>query len=454
MANLQKKIKDNILVIILFVSITFLYFHRVPELFTFDIDTEYQTLYAQTLLDNFHIIWIGVSAGSTGFYLGPGLVYLTAFLLWLSQSDPAILGYFSAGIGLLTAASLSFVTKHLYDKQTAFNAVLIYGFSSFISHYHHTYWPIFVPFIALWLFFSLAKGKNDTRWLIFSSVLIGTAFHVHLSLLIFIPFIVWSFITLRKRIDRTTWTFSIFGFLLIISPLIFFDLVHKFTNILTPVRMLKALGQGQSPAILDNVRLLINSVDNIWWWSNERTFLPTLMVTLVTIIALIVLTSNRKKYPNNLLLNIIVVFIFLFSFYPGPIQEYYAVLLFPFVALSGAILLRKLPFSLWVFFSGSYVLLNIYTTVSYTNPRGLMTKKDLISNVSSQLTTDYYLDFDGDIDSEGWRYLFEVYGKRPAQSKADSMFGWLYQEKISDIKPQMKVTVIKSREGLYRVVIE
>jgi hypothetical protein len=41
----------------------------------------------------------------------------------------------------------------------------------------------------------------------------------------------------------------------------------------------------------------------------------------------------------------------------------------------------------------------------------------------------------------GWRYLFRIYGKKPVQSFADEFFGWIYQDEMTDEKPQMKVAI-------------
>ena len=49
-------------------------------------------------------------------------------------------------------------------------------------------------------------------------------------------------------------------------------------------------------------------------------------------------------------------------------------------------------------------------------------------------------------DYEGWRYLFKVYGRVPAQSYTDKNLGWLYPEEISKEPP--KYTVILSEDRI------
>ena len=170
--------------VLITVSVVLRFWH-IGQNFIFDIDTEYQSLFGATLLKHFHILWIGVSAGNIGYYLGPGLVYLTAILLWFTKGDPISLAYFASSVGVVTSVSTYYIANRLYGRKTALIAFCLYGFSAFIISYDRRYWPIGIPLIALWIFYSLEQAKTNTRWLIFASLLIGASYHIHLSLLFF-----------------------------------------------------------------------------------------------------------------------------------------------------------------------------------------------------------------------------------------------------------------------------
>lgn len=96
--------KFAILAVLLLALFTRLY--GLPEKAVFTADEEYQANIAMTLVRHFHIIWIGVSAANTDFYLGPYWSYFTAFLLLISKGDPLLLNYISALIGVITVFAL------------------------------------------------------------------------------------------------------------------------------------------------------------------------------------------------------------------------------------------------------------------------------------------------------------------------------------------------------------
>ena len=48
-------------------------------------------------------------------------------------------------------------------------------------------------------------------------------------------------------------------------------------------------------------------------------------------------------------------------------------------------------------------------------------------------------------DYEGWRYLFKIYGRVPAQSYTDKVLGWIYPDEISKIDPEFTVILSEDR---------
>lgn len=426
MAILQKK--TYLLISILVLSILFR-FWELPQRFIFDIDTQYQALFARTIIRDFHIIWIGVSASNTGYYLGPGLVYLTSFLLLLSKGDPIALGYFASLVGVATTFSLAYIAYKLYGEKVSLISTFLYSASFFISSYDRRYWPIFVSLIAVWIFFALKKAEKEPRWLIVATALISIAYHVHLSLLLLWPFIVWRFFRSFKKTDIVTWIGSIISYFLITLPLLAFDIMHNFDNLLAPLRFFKNKGVATSGGFPENGELLFALTNAIWY--------PHILVSLFTIVIFAFLVKNRKEWP--LLAGIILLFTVAFSLYTGPIQQYYIVFLFPFMTIAAGLLLARLPTQITIPLLLVFLGLNLLTLLTIKVPSGLATKKQLIESVSKKIQEPYFLDFEGDRDMEGWQYLFVAYGKKPAQSKTDNMFGWLYRHEIAEKKPELRL---------------
>src|SRR3989344_5462278 len=137
------------LVLIIVLS-AFLRFHNLPQLFIVSIDEEYQATLAQTIVQHFHIIWIGVSAANLDFYLGPFWTYFTALWLFLSKGDPLITGYISSVIGVLTTILVFIVGLRLFNPRVGLIASLLYACLPLMVYFDQKYWnPSPVPFLSL-----------------------------------------------------------------------------------------------------------------------------------------------------------------------------------------------------------------------------------------------------------------------------------------------------------------
>lgn len=416
----------------------FLRFNRVPLNFSFDIDTQYQALLAKTIVKHFHIIWIGVSASNIGYYLGPGLVYLTAGLIWFSKGDPVILGYFASLVGCLTVLSVAYITNNLYGKKTALISTVFYGFSSFIVLYDRKYWPLFVPLIAVWIFYSLVKSRYNHRWLLVSIILIAASYHIHLSLLFFWPFILLTIVSCFKKIRLIDWILMGVSYLAITSPLLVFDFVHNFDNLLMPLRYIQNLSNNHISGFQTHFPFVISTIQKVFLEQNTITIPIFVLILCISLLSIIHSGLRRSTF---LLISIVILFILMFSFYPGPLQEYYVTLVLPFIVIAFALFLKKMPQIIIVPLLILFVAVQIRSSLLTTNIWGLENKKKLIIETSRYLNDSYYLSFDNDRDYDGWRYLFEAYGKTPSSSQADSMFGWIYQTEISQEKPKLRVII-------------
>ena len=199
MEVLQKKIahfisnyKASLVILAAVVLFLFLRSYNLEKYFVYGLDEEYMVLYAQTILKDFHIIWIGVSAANVGYYLGPGLVYLTALLLWIGKNDPLTLGYAAIFVSLSGFLTLMFVSYQLFGKRVSFFTSLLYLFSPFALYYDHKYWPLLVPLVSIALYFSIVKMYENSKYIIAVSFFIATAYHLHLTLWIFWPIIFFA----------------------------------------------------------------------------------------------------------------------------------------------------------------------------------------------------------------------------------------------------------------------
>lgn len=236
----MRRNKVLLLAVILLLA-TFLRVYKLSANFVFGVDEEYQAYLAQTIIKNFHLIWIGV--GSTAdFYLGPFWTYLTSGLLFLSRGTPLITGYFVAILGVATTLMVFVVGNKVFNYKTGILASLLYSSLPLIVFFDQKYWNVsLVPFLSLTMFFSIYQSAKNKWWWIVFAFSYGLVFHTHLSL---VPFGLVALVFLfkqRKEINLKTCIFAVSAFVLIISPLIVFDYFHKWSNITTPVRLVTSL---------------------------------------------------------------------------------------------------------------------------------------------------------------------------------------------------------------------
>lgn len=426
-------ILNNKLLLLLFTAIIFLRLYKIHEYFIFDIDVQYQTLLAWEQVKNFHIIWVGVSASNLGYYLGPGLVYLTALLLKLSSGNPLILGYFASIIGIATAASLYFVAKQLFNEKIALVALTLYGFSHFMILYDRRYWPLFIPLIAIWIYYSLVKAKKNVWWLVFAVFLISVSYHVHLSLLMFWPFLLFALSQNRRKL-----TIKVIGimtgiYVFVTSPLLVFDILHNYDNLMLPLRIIQSQSDGTSSInITSSFDYLKDVISTIFIFEPASETTPLFILAGISLLLMIQSRNWQKlSQAQRYLITILAVQFVAVLLYPGPLQQYYGVLFAPFLMLISAIGITHFKPKYIIGSLALYVLLNTYTFMTQPPNSGLAVKQAFIQKINHEIEeSSYRLEFDEERDFQGWRYLFQAYATTPVSSMADSQFGWIYQSEI------------------------
>lgn len=464
---------------------------KVPEFFSFNFDEEYQATLAWSIVKDFHVIWIGVSTSGLKYYLGPGFTYLNAALFYLTRGDPVILAYFSALWGLVTTTSVFYISKKIFDTKTSVISAVIYGASSLFVFYDRRFWnPLPIPFVAIWLTYSLIMAKEDSRWYILTAVLIASAFHIHLSLMVFWPIILFSVLSNIRKIKIKTWILMIGSYLIITLPLIVFDFVHNFDNFLAPFKFLTGRGESDHTPIQG---LILPHLTHLWYILGRIWFLrfhtniqeehnlgihgnvtqPHPLLSLFSILILLYFFLKIKVDKKITVLRIVfLLYLGGFIFYPGIAGEYFLLAFLTLFTLAAGLFLSRLPNPISIAVISIFIAVNAITVLSSNQGiYGLATRKILIQKVMKNLgNNSFSLETFGPDKRKyhpygGWRFLFKVYGRAPDQSFADEFFGWIYHDEISIEKPRIKVIVTENleyhtpniskvyREGPYRAYI-
>lgn len=471
-----------IIFLILLVS-AFLRFYNLPNSFVFAGDEELQAILAQSIVSDFHIIWVGVNAAHTGFYLGPYWTYFTAFWLALSRGDPLITGYVSSAMGVLTTLLIIFTGSTIFSKKVGFMAGLLYATLPLIVFFDQKYWnPTLIPFLSLLMFLSLAKIKKNPNWLIVFSASYGLVFHTHLSLAPIILVAIFWIISQKIKPAKKVIFLSLITFLFMVAPLIAFDYFHKGSNLTTPLRFaeitsdyrnkinpihhfraffqtmgriyyLGSFGNNSDEVItsctnasrIDNPR-----VDNI-----SKRFTPPYWMSMTGLIIFLSFVFNKiswKKANTKLLSLVILSIILSFLLFPGGAFEYYLLGIFPLLMFIPGIFTGYFP-KLKSVIILSTILLSILGTLTImtNNPEfGYAAKKSLIKQAANIIgDKPFELKQTGICHFyEGWRYLFVLNGHKPQRSDSDEGLGWLYPEEITQNPVKFRVILSESRTGI------
>ncbi len=448
--NIRSIFKKSLTISLFLVSISLsTRLYVLPEIAIYTADEEYQSTYAQTIVKDFHPIWIGVSAGDTGFYLGPYFTYLTALIQYLGNNDPLISNYFAAAIGSLTSILVFHIGKNIGSSRVGIYAALIYAFSPLMVYLDQRYWnPNLAPFLTCLFLLALINVKKQKWWIFIISFCLGAFWHIHLSLVPISILAVYPFWKQKLLINLNQKIIVVLILIIMFIPLIIFDYNHDWSNILTPIRLIQ--NGGRSLALISNINIFgttlleslylkigTNNVDAI------RTICPNIsfsfqsfILKLIAISPLIIYWNrykNRQNESTKYLSLASLILTFTFILYPGEVFGYYLAGFLPLYFLIISLLLsahriRHFLLLIFMFFS-------LNTLVNVDRRNGLAAKHELINQVIASLGNhSFTLQENGTCHRYGgWRYLFSSYGKTPATSSADPSLSWLYPDQVGEI---------------------
>lgn len=482
-ASIINKYKVHTLIFFIVFLAFFLRSYNLPQVYIFGFDEEYQATYAWTLVKDFHLIWIGVSASFLDYYMGPLLTYMTAFFLAISKGDPIITAYVAALTGTFTSLLIFLIGWRFFNLITGLIASLLYASLPIFVFYDQKYWnPMFAPLIVLLIFVTVNLVEKSKWWWIVFAALVGLIFETELAPAPLILIGVWYFFKKGFWKNIKLVFFCSLAFLLLYWPLLVFDYNHNWSNITVLTRLSKQMEKSKvkfDP--INKFQSLFDSLGRFWYLEpgnsnadeiniscnklttkpefkfidqySERTFAPIwLSLASLSGIVLFILTgikSNRK--PIRLLTSLILILLAFYFFYPGGSFEYHNLGLFTLLTFIPGIYISKVSRRYRIIFISLVIMvifLSLRTVLNASDKFGLGPKKILISKVIEQIgEKSFNIEGRGICHNwEGWRYLFKVYGRVPTISYTDQNFGWLYPDDLQ--KGKTEYTVILSEDRL------
>lgn len=459
----------------------FLRFYNLNQTFVFTIDEEYLTTFAQTVVDNFHVLWIGMSI-SNGFYLGPLLIYITAFFLSISESNPLFLASVTAFLGVLSTLLTFLVGWKMFGYRVGLLAGLLYATSPLIVFFDQRYWndsPVI--FLSLVMIFSLYQTLRSPKWWIVFAIAAGLMFHTHLSIFPYLFLAVFIFLKKFREVPKKIFAISLAVFLMLYSPLLVFDYFHNWDNLRLPLRLIQGEHAVSSEGnISDRFQVLFQTLGRLFYLSpysltvdenhwgctglskngvpveidkTSTHTVPPIWLSGIFLGVLIWFLSVKKtwKKPERKILAISIILLFAsFLLFSTGALEYYLLGVFPLLLFLPAILISDLP---GVLQKIGYVLvltvagLGIFTVINTNSSLGIGSQHEIVKGVMGVVGNDPFelKELGGCRGYAGWRYLFFAFGRAPARASIDSTYGWLYPKQISSGPVRYSVIVVESR---------
>lgn len=349
-----------ILLVGILILAAFLRFYKIEDYMLFLGDEGRDALIVREIVEGRHFPLIGPPTSVGNIYLGPLYYYMMAVPMFIFNLNPLSAAGMNALIGVLTVYLIYILGNLWFGREAGLVSAFLYAISPVTINYSRFSWnPNSTPFFALLAILGLSKAhySKDYRWLILTGVAAAAALQMHYLALILIPVLAVGWIKLYARsIDKGSFfggaTFlSILAFLLLMSPLLIFDLRHNFLNL----KAVSALFFGSESALEFNIFDNLNKIVPIYNFSLVGRHLSGENPFLTPAVSLLILTPLfytgyliYKKRPFNyglwVLNNWLLLGLLGLTFYKQEIFDHYLGFLNPVpFLLFGSLISFKLP---------------------------------------------------------------------------------------------------------------
>lgn len=230
--NFIKKHKRLLIVSLLLLVHIFLRFYQIDVRLSFSNDQLESAWAAKNIIvdHNFPILGAANRLGSH-IFIGPLYFYLISIFYFFTNLDPIAAGLFAGVTSIFSFFVIFFITKKLFSFNTACVAVFINTVSFSGIQFDRMQWEInFIPSIALIGFYALYKiTKGEEKYLMLLALIVGLAFHVHITIAVFLSLTALLALPFFPRTKKTLryCLISLPIFLALFSPLIIANLQTK-----------------------------------------------------------------------------------------------------------------------------------------------------------------------------------------------------------------------------------
>lgn len=325
--KIKKLIDKNIWILFLIVLLVGLYlrFYRIESALNFGWDQARDSWITRDLLMGKFTL-IGPRTGIGHFHIGALYFYLLAPFYYVSNLDPAGANFLNIILNIVNFILIFITTKKIFNNYSAIFAISIYATNSYIIGINQVPWNVtLMPGVAALIFYSITKiYKNEYKWFYVLACLSGLYFHLHFTA-IFLPFIIiFSLVFIKDKLKALRYAlFSLPVYLVWFIPNLIYELRNHYSNTSLFGNFLNNYFLGfhfrfflhRLPDAFLQMAMILNFPEFFYL----RFIIPLIFLIIILV---------KRKDNKNLLFGYLISLWFVipvvgFTFYSGPISEYY-----------------------------------------------------------------------------------------------------------------------------------
>ncbi len=443
-------------IILIFLAAALFRLYKIDQYMTFLGDEGRDMLVMKKIWVDHDLPFIGPPTSVGNMYLGPLYYYMMAVPTLLFWMNPVAAAIMNALIGVGTIGLLYYLCRIWWGRGSAIITSLLYTFSPVTIIYSRSSWnPNPAPFFALLSVIGLSQilRTKDFRWLILTGVAAAFAIQMHYLALLLLPFLgtVYLFLIMKSRktallTHKLSGTlFAIFAFLLLMSPLVLFDLKHHFMNYYAFKNILSGQSSvGASSQFFDRINVICGDILIGHHFALETDSLLNLLISTIQLFVeiLAIYLIVKKKFVNWLVVILICWFIagvIGLTFYKSSIYDHYVGFMNPtlflffgacwyFIGRISQTILRRMAKGLLLLFVAILVLnMQNHTPLQFPPNQQLQRTQTIAREVLDNTQGKPYnfaLIAKSNYDS-AYQFYLEQYGQKPGQlpfEKTDQLF--------------------------------
>ncbi len=254
----------------------------------------------------------------------PFFAYFATIPLLLTQNNPLSIEFCLAVLGALTAIVVFIVSRRLFGTKAGIFAFLGYSFSNFVIKADKNLIPptllIFTSTAIIYLLLVLQKKTKNLKLYAALGLFVGLCFSFHFSAIIIFLSISLALFLNQKRVGlgvKKTLAF-LFPFLLMLSPVLLFNLRHNFIMLEGFKKIIFGESFNTSLTTLERFILAVSTLNQLnthlfFLKIKTNQIVLTFLLWLIPAIILIKLkkTHNQKIFFNYLLFLLVFSLVFL-----------------------------------------------------------------------------------------------------------------------------------------------